>query len=230
MDKSGRTRWLQSESGSFEVDQEGQLIRFAKDLNNKIGNIDWYPFKCRFAVRHLHIPEGVRFVGKPSLASECEGFSDWFVWEDITLPKSLLCIRRNAFHSCVIHRMPLPPSLRQIGSGAFMHCFIDCVDVQKALLRLDDAELNAETLGRVPENELLYGLRCFKESLIRQVRVGRLQYGMDSGSEPEKSAREQILHYLMRDAIVVEIAELSVEAPPGRREPLARRYLKRIMK
>jgi len=202
-------REIKNESGCFAVDREGQLLRFSPNADNEVGCLEWYPIKCRRAVRHLHIPEGVRFVGNGISRQAFEDFDRICVMEEITLPGSLLCIRGNAFWGCFIQKIILPPSLRQLGGGAFMHCYISRLVIMKESLRLEHAEMNVDALRRVAENELLYEMRCFKESLILELCVEGPECEGErlKPAEQRRPAEAMIRERLLRDAQVIEMGK-----------------------
>jgi len=225
-------REIKNESGCFAVDREGQLLRFSPNADNEVGCLEWYPIKCRRAVRHLHIPEGVRFAGNGMSGQAFEDFDSMCVIEEITLPESLLCIRGNAFRGCFIQRIILPPSLRQLGGGTFMHCFIGRLVIMKESLRLEHAEMDADALERVAENELLYEMRCFKESLILELCAEgpecegkRLQ-----SDEQRRPAEALIREHLLRDAQVIVMAESSDMGRSKSKGATAHRAWSRISK
>lgn len=205
---SDRLTEINSESGCFEIDEDGQLVRFSASFGNEINPNHWYPIHCKRAIRHLHIPEGVRFIGNAfaSVRREYEDFSELFVLEDVLLPRSLICIKPNAFHWCCIHDMTIPPSLSRLGAGSFMHCLIYRLDIQKEILQYAQ---DMDAIGECPENELIFDLRCFKESLIREVHADSLGYLRTQFPSPKLQAltRNELIDHLMRDARVLRVAE-----------------------
>ena len=60
---SGSIEYL-NESGCFTVDKDGLLIGFTADNRNEVRHARFLPTQCDRAVIDLHIPEGVRFIGR----------------------------------------------------------------------------------------------------------------------------------------------------------------------
>lgn len=169
---------IENESGLFTIDKKGWLISFDPNIDHKLRYISFVHglnnnfFK--FCLKHLHIPEGVRFIGndwmKPS-ASRFEDFCHILVLDEVSLPKSLLAIMPSAFSGCVINSILLPENLKQIGVGSFMCSIIFRLDIEKSRFHMQYNSLDAEGLMRVPEDLMMYGGRSFKESVINELRI-----------------------------------------------------------
>ena len=169
---------IENESGLFTIDKNGWLISFYPSIDHKLRYIDFVGglninyFKL--CLKHLHIPEGVRFIGNDSMkpsASRFEDFCHILVLDEVSLPKSLLAIMPSAFSGCVINSILLPENLKQIGVASFLHSKIFRIDIEKSRFHSQYRLLNAEGLMRVPEDLMMYGGRSFKESVINELRI-----------------------------------------------------------
>ena len=157
---------LTSDSGSFEVDSEGRLILFTNSGDNQIRHRAFLPVSCDLALKHLHIPEGVRLID-----SHANGLRNLMVLEDVSVPETMISIGDHAFHSCFINRIVFPPSLKQIGRGSFLGCLIGHLEIRKEVIQYEDSDMDPDILEDEPENKLYYGGRSFKESTILEVKT-----------------------------------------------------------
>ena len=164
-------REIQNESGIFIVDPDGYLLDFSEDPDNRVDRGGYLPGGYRRCVWHLHIPEGVRFIGVPSAGRSTDSLRNLLAAGEITLPRSLIAVGHSAFSESFIGEITFPGSLRKIGRGSFMHCLILRLNLRKEVLQYDDADPDEKILADVPENRLLFGGRSFKESVVRDVAV-----------------------------------------------------------
>ena len=121
---------LTSVSGRFEVDSAGLLRNFTAAGDNQVEHRCFLPVKCESALKHLHIPEGVRMIRPRSVKPWVIDFSDTLVLGDVSFPETLVSIGHHAFSGCVIGRVLFPPSLKRIGRGSFMQCLIRCLEIE----------------------------------------------------------------------------------------------------
>lgn len=129
---------LESESGSFFVDEKGYIQRFEPSEDNPFLDdvSDYQKTKISKSIRTLIIPEGVK------------GFvSDFMrgvrVIERFELPEGLVSIGNNSFDvntgvscvfaNCVLPTVKLPDSLQEIGDFAFGHTHIEALYIPEGL-------------------------------------------------------------------------------------------------
>ena len=223
-------REIRNESGLFVVDRRGHLIRYFAINNMPAGPgtppggekdereepfCVHIPRTFRKAVRHLHIPEGVCFIGEedPFAAGKTERFENIRVEEDITFPGSLLSVGTYAFSSSSIRRLTFPPTLRRIGDGSFLCSRIDRIDIEKEVLQYRFRGVDRKELDGCPRNMLMFGGRCFKESWVLEANIiGEKLCRYDSG-HPEYDfppqtcplTEEEWIHTLMPEAQVEKV-------------------------
>ena len=218
-ENTGRTM-LTSDSGSFEVDSEGRLLHFIESENNTVERRSFLPVKCDLALRHLHIPEGVRWIG-PRVTGENDrighrvnGVTGLLILEDISFPKTLISIGNSAFSSCLINRIVFPPSLKKIGCGTFMSSLIEHLEIRKDVIRYEDSDVDPDILENEPGNRLYYGGRSFKESTVVEVKAAGKDFAVyRPGNErigiPPETRRLSVgdwIKRLMPEAEVIHIS------------------------
>lgn len=212
-----------NESGRFTVDKDGFLIKFASDSQNELRHAHFLPIRCDRAVIDLHIPEGVRFIGRVYSQNHgrYEGFNDMFILGEVTFPSTLLALRDQTFSRDIITRIALPHTLKQIGRGSFMSSLIYTLEIDKEILQYEDFELDPALLEESSQRKLIYGGRSFKESTIQEVRqIGKnrarlypenTQIGIDE--RIDKLAPEAWIRQLMPEADVRRM--VSIVLPDG---------------
>ena len=139
--QDGNTSVLESESGSFFIDENGIVQRFEPSAGNpfideKTDLNDNYIHSTEKSIRTLIIPEGVK------------GFSSDFmrgvrVTERFELPEGLISIGNNSFDigkeencvfaNCILPSVVVPRSVKEIGNFAFGHSHIDSLQLPEAL-------------------------------------------------------------------------------------------------
>lgn len=161
-----------NESGCFTVDKDGYLIKFTADRQNELRYTHFLPIRCDRAVIDLHIPEGVRFIGKKYAQKhgQDEDFSNMFILGEVTLPSTLLALGDQTFSRDIISRIALPHTLMQIGRASFMCSLIYTLEIDKEILQYGDQEMDPAVLEESSRRKLIYGGRSFKESTIQEVR------------------------------------------------------------
>lgn len=65
----------------------------------------------------IDIKEGTKFIGSNALYV----LNEWPVFEEITIPNSVIGIGRYAFNRCIINKVVIPDSVTYIDEGAFYH-------------------------------------------------------------------------------------------------------------
>ena len=133
---------LKSESGTFYIDENGIAQRFEPSVDNpfieegteKEGN---YTFTTNRSIRTFVVPKGVKgFVS--------DFMRDMHVIERFELPNGLLCIGNNThdlgnndahcvFADCILPDVVIPDSMKEIGSFAFGHSYIDSLQLPESL-------------------------------------------------------------------------------------------------
>lgn len=168
---------IENESGRFTIDRIGNLVEFKPNNNHSlhyasfVNGLNLYKFK--FCLKHLHIPEGVRFIGNNRtklLGYRYEEFRDTFVLGEITFPDSLLAVMPSAFSGSVINKLRFPKSLKQICVGSFMDSLIYHLDIEKSSFKNQYEPLDEQSLINTPEDMLFVGGRSFKQSVISELR------------------------------------------------------------
>ena len=213
----------QNESGSFTVDKDGFLIDYVSDSRNELRHAHFLPIRCDRAVIDLHIPEGVRFIGRKygQNHGRYEGFNDMFIMGEVTFPSTLMALRGQTFSRDIISRIAIPYTLKQIGCGSFMSSLIYTLEIDKEILQYEDFELDPALLEESSQRKLIYGGRSFKESTIQEVRQigknrarfysGNTQIGIDE--RIDTLTPEAWIRNLMPEAEVGRI--VSVVLPDG---------------
>lgn len=132
---------LQSESGSFFINDNGVAMRFEPSNNNPFIEEETeyeanYTFKTHKSIRTLIVPQGVK------------GFCSDFlrrtrVLELFKLPDGLLGIGNNSygnanecnciFANCILPEVVIPQSVQEIGILAFGHSHIDRLQLTESL-------------------------------------------------------------------------------------------------
>ena len=207
-ENTGRTV-LTSDSGSFEVDSEGLLIQFIHSENNTVEHCSFLPVRCDLALRHLHIPAGVRRIG--SWQNRMRGL---MILEDLSFPETLISIGESCFSSCFINRIVFPPSLKKIGRGSFMSSLIEYLEIRKEMIQYEDFDVDPEILENERGEKLYYGGRSFKESTIVQVNAAGKNFAVyRPGNEkvgilPEtrKLSADEWIKRLMPEAEVIRFS------------------------
>ena len=161
-----------NESGCFTVDKDGLLIGFTADSRNEVRHAHFLPTQCDRAVIDLHIPEGVRFIGRKYGQRHVgdEDFSNMLILGEVTFPGTLLALGDQTFSRDIISKITLPPALRQIGCASFMCSMIYTLEIDKDILQYEDHELDPSVLEESSRRKLIFGGRSFKESTIQEVR------------------------------------------------------------
>lgn len=133
---------LKSESGNFYIDQDGIVLRFDPSVDNpfieeeseKNAN---YTFTTNKSIRTFVVPKGVKgFVS--------DFMRDVRVVERFQLPEGLLSIGNNTydlgdidarcvFADCILPAVVIPGSVKEIGSFAFGHSYIDSLQLPESL-------------------------------------------------------------------------------------------------
>ena len=162
-----------NESGRFTVDEDGFLISFTADRRNEVDHASWLPIRCDRAVRDLHIPEGVRFIGRKYAQGnrKDEHFCDMLIMGEVAFPGTLLALGDQTFSRDIISKITLPPTLRQIGCASFLGSLIYTLETDKEILQYDDHALDPAALEESSRKNLIYGGRSFKESTVQEVRL-----------------------------------------------------------
>ena len=117
---------LESESGQFLIDADGFLVSFEPAEGNQPFSEDIkicsnYHFETSTSIRSFVVPEGVKGVYLHS----CR------VVDRVELPEGLISIR--GFDNCILPKVKLPNSLREIGDFAFGHSYIEELYIPEAL-------------------------------------------------------------------------------------------------
>lgn len=203
---------IENECGLFKIDTNGWLISFVPNTSHYfhyrgfINGLEIQKFK--YFLKHLHIPEGVRFIGKDhtkNIPSNCEEFRDTFVLGRVTLPNSLLAIMPCAFSGCIINSILLPKTLRQIGVGSFMCSLIYQLNIEKSSFQFQYEMLEEKALICVPENMLFVGGRSFKESVINELQIFCKEGKVDSINLETKAVGSRSVSGLMPETDVAKL-------------------------
>lgn len=152
------TSIFESDSGSFSCDENGLLRSFSANRDVAISSLS--------LLRHLHIPEGVRRIGWDDFASDrpkCELFRDLVIMGEVTLPASLEILDDHAFYGCAIQRLVIPPTVRRLGHGTLMHCYIQNLVIQPCEILLENSYSGSEALS-------IAG-RDFKETTVENLII-----------------------------------------------------------
>lgn len=158
-----------NECGCFTVNEEGLLLGFAPETENRLNHAHFLPIACSRAVIDLHIPEGVRAIGRKTAGKQVENFRDTLILGEVTFPRSLVAIGEHAFSGSIISRIVFPSTLRQIGCGSFLGSLIHSLTVEKEILQYLDQDLSLDELEESDEKKLIFGGRSFKESTVGEV-------------------------------------------------------------
>ena len=159
----GQTRCLRSESGAFYIDNEGVVQRFEPSGDNPIMEEKveepqaYYGFVMKESIRHLIVPEGVKGFRSEFM----RGIS---VMERFSLPDGLLCIGNNThevvtndadcvFANCSLPTVIIPESVKELGSFAFGHTRIECLQLPESLHSPYGRQFKDSTIGilRLPK-------------------------------------------------------------------------------
>jgi len=134
---------LTSESGTFIVDSDGIVLRFEPSEGNpiieeKVDEPQAYDgFVVKKSIKHLIVPAGV----KGFVSDFMRGIR---VLERFSLPNGLLCIGNNTcevldndahcvFADCILPTVVVPESVKELGSFAFGHTRIECLQLPESL-------------------------------------------------------------------------------------------------
>lgn len=138
----GCEKVLNSESGTFYIDENGIVLRFEPSSNNPFFDEETqkeanYTFKTNKSIRTFVVPEGVKgFVS--------DFMRDIHVIERFELPDGLLSIGNNTheiieidaycvFANCILPTVVIPDSVKEVGSFAFGHTHIDSLQLPESL-------------------------------------------------------------------------------------------------
>jgi len=140
--KDGQTLGLRSESGTFFVDGDGIVQYFEPSDNNLFSDEiteyeDNYTHRTDRSIRTLIVPEGV----KGFVLDFMRGIR---VLEQFSLPDGLLNIGNNThevvatdahcvFADCILPTVVVPESVKELGSFAFGHTRIECLQLPASL-------------------------------------------------------------------------------------------------
>lgn len=146
---------IENESGVFICDEKGNLIDFQPRsenlINERTEQIEW-PTKdmlethrhcwaeVEYICKNLHVPNGVYSIGlepdiyRSSLEFDKERsycFQNCVITGQLTFPPSLRIIGPGSFVRCFIHSVTINPSIYGIGNYAFSACSIRNLRIEK---------------------------------------------------------------------------------------------------
>ena len=143
LDNAQKEFALTSESGTFYVNDGGIVLRFEPSEGNPIKEekVDepqaYYGFVVKKSIKHLIVPEGV----KGFVSDFMRGIR---VLERFSLPDGLLSIGNDTyevvtndaqcvFADCILPTVVVPESVKELGSFAFGHTHIECLQLSESL-------------------------------------------------------------------------------------------------
>ena len=133
---------LKSESGNFYIDQVGIVLRFDPSVDNSFIEEESeknanYTFTTNKSIRTFVVPKGVKgFVS--------DFMRNVHIIERFELPEGLLSIGNNThdlgnidahcvFADCILPEVVIPDSVKEVGSFAFGHSYIDSLQLPESL-------------------------------------------------------------------------------------------------
>ena len=172
-----------NETGTYYCDESGLLLTIEPREDNCLYRGPFGPHRLdmerrgliyykAYRVRDLVIPEGVRILGNgdPDSFSLDGTFQDSIIVGKLRFPSTLESLRDNVLSGSLIMDMELPETVRYIGCGAIMNCYIQRLCLGAGLAepedgwyweRAKDGRWKQEAAGR-----LACGGRQFKETII----------------------------------------------------------------
>lgn len=134
---------ISNKIGCFECNDTGLLKRFHSELLNRLSDAPHGFHSCGSEERNIQnllIPEGITSIGHSLWSAPI-----WNVQEATELLEKLIVIGKVRFPSTLVELGPcalqgsllmdveLPPSLRRIGAGAFMCCYMNRLTIPVSL-------------------------------------------------------------------------------------------------
>ena len=146
---------LRSESGLFECDPEGKLIRFFPDPRNLLDEVfilekyvygKTYKTYYRPSVHTLIIPEGVTAFTR-------EFFRYGYVENEISFPKTLVSLGSESdgcvFANTCLPIVAIPESVEMIGTFAFGHSIIESLSFKRLVKSIYLRQFKEACIGTV---------------------------------------------------------------------------------
>lgn len=169
---------LQSESGTFFIDEYGILQRFEPAADNPFIEEmtelnDNYTYTTHKSIRTLIIPNGV----KGFVSDFMRGIK---VVEKFELPEGLINIGEDCFANCILPMVAIPKSVQEIGIFAFGHTHIDTLQLPATLhspylRQFKDSHIGALKLPKEWKNHVALGE--YNELCLDNERFDSDKYG-----------------------------------------------------
>ncbi len=173
---------FENETGVYHCDESGKLLFIEPRTDNCLYrgpfgphslDMEYHGLICTtYRVRDLIIPEGVRSIGSvdPYALPQEVSLRDTIVTGQLRFPSTLESLRENVLSGSLIMDMELPETVRHIGSGAIMNCYIQQLRLGAGLPEPEDGwywkKTRDERWKQEAAGKLACGGRQFKETII----------------------------------------------------------------
>lgn len=173
---------FENETGTYYCDGSGKLLFIEPRESNCLYRGPFGPHRLEterngmicavFRVKDLIIPEGTRCIGNedPYAVSKEVTLRDTIVAGKLRFPSTLEILRENVLSGSLIMDMELPKTVRHIGSGAIMNCYIHRLRLGKGLPEPEDGwywgKTKSDSWRQGAAGKLACGGRQFKETII----------------------------------------------------------------
>lgn len=160
LDDADEEHVLNSESGSFFIDDKGVALRFEPSSDNSFIEEETtikanYTYDTYKSIRTFIVPMGVKGFATDFM----RGFR---VVERFELPESLTCIGENCFANCILPEVVIPQSVHEIGIFAFGHSHIGTLQLPATIQspygrQFKDSHIGVLRLPKEWDNNVVLG-------------------------------------------------------------------------
>ena len=174
---------FENDTGTYYCDESGRLLTIDPREDNCLYRGPFGPHSLdmerrgliyykAYRVRDLIIPEGIRSIGNvdPYAVPPEATLRDTIVTGKLRFPSTLESLRSNVLSGSLIMDMELPETVRHIGSGAIMNCYIQQLRLGAGLPEPEDGwywqKAADERWKQEAAGKLACGGRQFKQTII----------------------------------------------------------------